>query len=101
MDDAVNRHVRDLIDAINAAVSQDPAVQTCRQRAREAGYELQISLEAVVKVAGRGQPASRIRPAVPPSRMLPEASVYAITEADRRFLRSLRIGTGETADEEV
>ena len=101
MDDAVNRHVRELIDAINVAVSHDPAVEACRQRAREAGYELQVTLEAVVKVAGRRQAAGKIRPVVPPSRTFPDAHVYTMTEADRRFLRSLRIAANQTADEEV
>ena len=40
MDDVVNRFARDLADAIAAAVAQDPQVEACRARAREAGFEM-------------------------------------------------------------
>ncbi len=36
-----------MIEAINTAVANDPAVQACRARARAAGVELNLSLEAV------------------------------------------------------
>ncbi len=95
MDEAVNRYAREMIDAINAAVANDPGVQACRQRARAAGYELDVSLEAVVGVRSRAARAARegaaaaLTPA--PRRTLPEQRPYDITAADRRFLRSLRI----------
>jgi hypothetical protein len=101
VEEAVNRYARELIDAINAAVAQDPAVQACRERARAAGFELKISLEAVVGVVDRNQPVARAGAVVVPSsrRPMPKRRPYAITAADRRFLRSLRIAAAETAEE--
>jgi hypothetical protein len=101
VDDAVNRYARDLIEAINAAVAQDPAVQACRERARAAGFELKISLEAVVVSVDRAQPAAPAGAAVvpPTRRLMPAKRPYEITAADRRVLRSLRIAAAETTEE--
>ena len=93
MDEPVNRYARELIDAVNAAVANDPDVQACRERARADGFELEVSLEAVVAVVGRNEPVvSAEVAAAPPSRpRVPVPRPYEITAADRRFLRSLRI----------
>ena len=56
MDDVVNRFARELADAIAAAVSDDPKVEACREKARAAGYEMKVSLEAIVGFVNR--PAS-------------------------------------------
>ena len=40
MDDVVNRLARELADAIGAAVTEDPQVEACREKARAAGYEM-------------------------------------------------------------
>ncbi len=103
MDEAVNRYARELIDAINAAVGRDPAVEACRERARAAGFEMKVSLEAVVGFVDKNQPAGRTRATlVPPShRLMPAQRPYEITAADRRFLRSLRIAANEPTGEEV
>jgi hypothetical protein len=100
MDDAANRYARELIEAITAAMAHDAEVQSCRAKARAAGYEINLSLEAQVKAVDRSQPAALARAAVvPPSRRLPPAAKsYDITAADRRFLRSLRIAADETAE---
>jgi len=86
MDDTMNRLARELADAIAAAVASDARVEGCRERARAAGYELQVSLEAVVgfasRQAGSGEPADRKRGPRKPLEMNPN---------DRRFLKSLRI----------
>jgi hypothetical protein len=86
MDDTMNRLARELADAIAAAVAADAGVEGCRARARAAGYDLQVSLEAVVgfapRQAGSGAPADRKRGPRTPLEMNPN---------DRRFLRSLRI----------
>jgi hypothetical protein len=96
VDEAVNRYARELIDAINAAIAKDPAVQACRARAREAGYEMKVSLEAVVGFADRQEPEARASVVVPPARrLMPAERTCEITEADRRFLRSLRIASEE------
>jgi hypothetical protein len=96
MDDVVNRLARDLTDAIAAAVAQDPRVEACRDRARAAGYDLKISLEAVIGFANRTNsgPAARVGPARSSTRRPVEISAN-----DRRFLRSLRIAVDETTEE--
>ena len=55
MDDVVNRFARELADAIAAAVAENPEVESCRERARAAGYEMKVTLEAVVGFAARTQ----------------------------------------------
>jgi hypothetical protein len=98
MNNAGNRHVRELIEAINAAVAQDPGVQACRERARSAGFELNVSVEVVVNSVERGRPAAAraVDQAFPGGRrQLPAARTYEMTAADRRFLRSLRIAAAE------
>jgi hypothetical protein len=104
VDEAVNRYAREMIDAINAAVASDPAVQACRERARVAGLELDVSLEAVVgfrERARRGAREGETAPAAvspPARRALPPQRPYDITAADRRFLRSLRIAPEATTE---
>src|SRR6187397_1859788 len=48
MDDVVNRFAKELADAIAAAVAEYPQVEACRARAREAGFDMRVTLEAVV-----------------------------------------------------
>jgi hypothetical protein len=98
VDEAVNRYARELIEAIDAAVANDPAVQACRERARAAGFDLDISLEASVKLkngtrAGARDGAAAVLPGS--RRQLPPQRTFDITAADRRFLRSLRIAAEE------
>ena len=79
----------------------DAEVQACRARARAAGFEIDVSVEAQVRAVDVAAPRRRslARPVVPPSRrLLPAARTYDITAADRRFLRSLRISAGETTE---
>ena len=53
MDDVVNRLARELADAIAAAVADDPQVEACREKARAAGFEMRVTLEAVVGFVNR------------------------------------------------
>jgi hypothetical protein len=48
MEDLENRFARELSEAIAAAVYGDSRVEACHERARAAGFEMQLSLEAVV-----------------------------------------------------
>jgi len=73
VDDIQGRYAQQLIDAVNAALAQDPAVQACLERARADGLELKIAVDALIEPAGR------------------TGQAFAMTAADRRFLRSLRI----------
>ena len=103
MDDVVNRMAKELSDAIAAAVSEDARVEACRERARAAGFEMRVSLEAVIGFVNRTQPGTLPRAtAVPPHKALPpQRRAFEISANDRRFLRSLRIAADETQEKEV
>ena len=104
MDDVVNRFARELADAIAAAVAENPQVEACREKARAAGFEMKVTLEAVVGFVNRTQPSSAALAKVTaaPTRAVREVQprrTFEVTANDRRFLRSLRIAADETAEE--
>ena len=104
MDDVVNRFARELADSIAAAVSESAEVEACRERARAAGYEMKVNLEAVVGFVNRGQPQGETGDAgkpVPASKALVPRKPFDMTVNDRRFLRSLRIAAEEAKVEET
>lgn len=94
MDDVVNQLAQELAAAMAAAVARDPGVAACREKARGAGYDMQVALEAVI---GFGSRAGGEAPAAgdAPEAQKNGARAMKITADDRRFLRSLRIATGE------
>src|SRR5512145_42232 len=99
MDDVVNRLARELSDAIAAAVAEDARVEACRERARAAGFEMKVSLEAVIGFVNRNTNAlARITPA---QRQRAERRPLEMSANDRRFLRSLRIAADEAQEKEV
>lgn len=100
MDDVVNRFAKELADAIAAAVAQHPEVEACRTRAREAGFDMRVSLEAVVGFINRTSGAAEAK-VTAPARLLSGAKSFELTANDRRFLRSLRIGCDEAPKEPV
>ncbi len=95
MDALVNQLARELTEAISAALSDDARVEACREKARAAGLDMRVSLEAVVGFASReggpGKPAGR-KAGRPPLEM---------SATDRRFLKSLRISAEEPTEKEV
>jgi len=103
MDDVVNRFARELADSIAAAVAESAQVEACRERARAAGYEMKVNLEAVVGFVNRGQPQADGdgAKAVPASKALVPRKPFDMTVNDRRFLRSLRIAAEEVKVEET
>ena len=104
MDDVVNRFARELADSIAAAVSESAEVEACRERARAAGYEMKVNLEAVVGFVNRGQPQGEgadTAKGVPASKALVPRKPFDMTVNDRRFLRSLRIAAEEVKVEEA
>ena len=103
MDDVVNRFARELADSIAAAVSESAEVEACRERARAAGYEMKVNLEAVVGFVNRGAQAegSDGSKSVPVSKALVPRKPFDMTVNDRRFLRSLRIAAEEAKVEET
>ena len=105
MDDVVNRMAKELSDAISAAVAEDARVEACRERARAAGFEMRVSLEAVIGFVNRTQTGALARAAAPQQqKALPAAQQrrqFEISANDKRFLRSLRIAADETQEKEV
>jgi hypothetical protein len=98
MDDVVNRFARELADAIAAAVAQNPQVEACREKARAAGFEMKVTLEAVVGFVNRSQSSSALAKVAAPPRAAQPRRTFEVTANDRRFLRSLRIAADETAE---
>ena len=111
MDDVVNRFARELADAIAAAVAENSEVEACRERARAAGYEMKVTLEAVVGFVTRPQEKDKetekdkgttaLATKIPASRALVPRRPAEMTANDRRFLRSLRISAEENRVEET
>jgi hypothetical protein len=103
MDDVVNRMAKELSDAIAAAVAEDARVEACRERARAAGFEMKVSLEAVIGFVSRTQKGELARTAIPQQKALPaqQRRQFEISANDKRFLRSLRIAADETQEKEV
>lgn len=95
MDDVVNRLSRELADAMAAAVADDPRVEACHEKAKASGYDMKVSIEAVIGFANRAN-----EPALAPVGVAVEHPVQApkavgMNSNDRRFLRSLRIAADE------
>ncbi len=105
MDDVVNRMAKELSDAIAAAVAEDARVEAVRERARAAGFEMKVSLEAVIGFVNRTQPGALARVAQPQQKALPaqkpQPKQFEVSANDKRFLRSLRIAADETQEKEV
>ena len=101
MDDVVNRIARELSDAIAAAVAEDARVEACRERARAAGFEMKVTLEAVIGFVNRTQPGALAKVGAPQSAARVERRNFEMSANDRRFLRSLRIAADETQSKEV
>jgi hypothetical protein len=100
MDDVVNRFARELADAIAAAVAESPQVEACREKARAAGFEMKVTLEAVVGFVNRAQQSQSqaLARVTAPARAAAPRRHLDITANDRRFLRSLRIAADETTE---
>jgi hypothetical protein len=97
MDSLVNQLARELTDAIAAAVADDARIEACREKARAAGLDMRVSLEAVIgfvdreKSAGKGSAVKRST----------QRSSLEMSANDRRFLKSLRISADEPTEKEV
>jgi hypothetical protein len=102
MDDVVNRLARELSDAIRAAIADDARVEAARERARAAGFEMKISLEAVIGFMNRSNSTALAKVATSAAK-LPRAAerTFEISANDKRFLRSLRIAADEPQEKEV
>jgi hypothetical protein len=103
MDDVVNRLARELSDAISAAVADDARVEAARERARAAGFEMKISLEAVIGFMNRSNSTALAKVGAPlvKAARAAERPSFEISANDKRFLRSLRIAADEAQEKEV
>ena len=103
MDDVVNRLARELSDAISAAVADDARVEAARERARAAGYEMKITLEAVIGFMNRQNQTAlaKVTPGPVKAARAAESRSFDISPNDKRFLRSLRIAADEPQEKEV
>jgi hypothetical protein len=101
MDDVVNRLARELSDAIAAAVADDARIEACRERARAAGFELKVSLEAVIGFVNRSNPGALTKVGALAKASRIERRAFEISANDKRFLRSLRIAADEPEEKEV
>lgn len=99
MDDVINRFARELADAIAAAVAENPQVEACREKARAAGFEMKVTMEAVVGFVSRSQSKAAVTKVATPARVIQPRRSFEVTTNDRRFLRSLRIAADQTAEE--
>ena len=102
MDDVVNRLARELSDAISAAIADDARVEAARERARAAGFEMKVTLEAVIGFMNRSNSTAlaRVGTGVVKAVRSTERS-FEISANDKRFLRSLRIAADEPQEKEV
>jgi hypothetical protein len=89
---------RELTDAVSAAVAHDARVEACREKARAAGLDMRVSLEAVVAFASREGSAAAKGSA---GRRGAGRFGLEMSANDRRFLKSLRISADETTEKEV
>jgi hypothetical protein len=97
MDPVVNQLARELTEAISAAVADDARVEACREKARAAGFELRVTLEAVVGFVNREKSAA----AKGAARKSGNRQAFEMSANDRRFLKSLRISADEVQEKEV
>lgn len=104
MDDVVNRLARELTDAISATVAEDARVEAVREKARAAGFEMKVTLEAVIGFLNRSAPTALAKigagAAAKGTRAI-ERRTFEISANDKRFLRSLRIAADEAEEKEV
>ena len=100
MDTLMNQLARELSDAIAAAVNDDTRVEACREKARAAGIEMRLSLEAVIGFVNRTPGPSGL-PAPKSGGKRASTRHQEMTANDRRFLKSLRISADEPAEKEV
>ena len=95
MDDVPSRLSRELASAIATAIANDAKVEACREKSRAAGFEMRISIEAVIGFVNRLKPQALAKVGAPAQKTTPEYSME-MNANDRRFLRSLRIAVDDT-----
>ncbi|HWB17211.1 MAG TPA: hypothetical protein VG538_12465 [Vicinamibacterales bacterium] len=97
MDSLVNQLARELTDAIAAVVADDARIEACREKARAAGLDMRLSLEAVIGFVDRANPGNNGQSRAGAKPAAPRAP-FEMSANDRRFLKSLRISADEPAE---
>jgi hypothetical protein len=97
MDSTMKQLARELSDAVSAALATDARVEACREKARAAGFDMRVSLEAVVTFTSREAATG----AKPNARRTSGRFGLDMSANDRRFLKSLRISADEATEKEV
>jgi hypothetical protein len=98
MDALVNQLARELSAAIAQAVGDDARIEACREKARAAGLEMRVSLEAVIGFVDRTNPGQGKGAN---ARRANQRTSLEMSANDRRFLKSLRISADEPTEKEV
>ena len=98
MDSTMKQLARELSDAVSAAVAGDARVEACREKARAAGFDMRVSLEAVVTFVNRDAAAAGKTAG---GKRASGRFGLEMSANDRRFLKSLRISADEPTEKEV
>jgi hypothetical protein len=101
MDSQLSQLARELTEAVSAAVSADAKVEACREKARAAGYDMRVSLEAVVGFSSIEKKGSRRTSRRAAASASSNKGLFEMSANDRRFLKSLRISADEPTEKEV
>jgi hypothetical protein len=105
MDPVMSQLARDLAAVISAVVADDARVEACRAKARDAGFDMRVALEAAVTfvplASGETVDATMLVPVSGVKALPASTPALEMTANDRRFLKSLRISADETAEKEV
>ena len=80
-----------------AKIAKDIKFAAANEKARAAGFEMKVTLEAVVGFVSRSQTGALTKVAAP-ARVVQPKRALEVTANDRRFLRSLRIAADETTE---
>ncbi|GMV23824.1 MAG: hypothetical protein AB7L71_10580 [Vicinamibacterales bacterium] len=105
MDPVMNQLARELADLISTVVAEDTRVEALRDKAREAGFDLRVSLDAAVTFVplhpAVAADADALVPVTGAKADVPARPVLEMTATDRRFLKSLRIAADEPSDDPI
>ena len=87
IDDKLKGLIKELGDAINGALSQSVAINDAIQNVRNAGYDVELALEATIGFKKKPDEVSSESAA----RAAPVDGKLKITSQDLKFLQSLKI----------
>jgi len=105
MDPVMNQLARELVDVISTIAAADPRVESLREKARAAGFDLRVSLDAAVTFVplapATGTDRQTLVPVSGVKAVPAQKPSFEMTANDRRFLKSLRISADETTEKKA